>query len=132
MNFKDFLFEGVADTHLQNKFHFKPDFSDFEDEYKKSKSKEDDDKIIYNKKDINGKFVIIKNPKSLKNIHNDARGVIDKEGNLYLQQFNLYKHSYILQILNDLNLINNDDEYWWVEVPIDFVTIQRYKNTNKF
>ena len=68
LNFNDFIFlsEGVADTHLQNKFHFKPDFSDFEDEYKKIKSKEEEDEIVYSE----DRFVILKNPKSLKNVDN--------------------------------------------------------------
>jgi len=126
MNFNDFLYEGVADTHLQNKFHFKPDFSDFEDEYKKIKSKEED-KIVYSE----DKFVIIKNPKTLENVDNSIRGVIDKDGNLYISQFRYITHSPIISILSDLNLIQNTI-LWHKEIPTNFITIQRYDNTNIF
>ena len=46
IKFEDFveihkIYEGVADAYLQKKHHFSPEFSDFEDDYKKLRSKED-------------------------------------------------------------------------------------------
>ena len=123
--------EGVADTFLQTHHHFNPDFTDCEEKYKKQKSKEDNDIIVYNYKDFNGHFVIIKNPKSLKNIDRWTRGIIDKNGNLYVQQFLLYTHSVMIKTLSQLNILDFTDN-WHKEIPKTFVTIQRYDNTNTF
>lgn len=123
--------EGVADTFLQTHHHFNPDFTDFEEKYKRLKSKEDNDTVIYNKKDFNGHFAIIKNPKSLTNIEKWARGIIDINGNLYVDQFNNHIHTDMVKVLSDLNLIEFSN-HWHKEIPKTFVTVQRNDNTNNF
>jgi len=126
------IYEGVADTFLQKKHHFDSEFSDFEDEYKTQKSKEDKEEIVYDKNDINGfRYVIIKNPKRLKNIDNWTKGIIDKNGNLYVQQFSYHPHQFLIKILSELNLLNFTYD-WYKEIPTDFITIQRYEDKNIF
>ena len=125
------IYEGVADTFLQKKHYFDSEFSDFEDEYKKMKSMEDKEVIVYDKKYYGNRFVIIKNPKSLENVDAWSRGIIDINGNLYVDQLNTHIHSNMIQVLSELNIINFTDN-WHKEIPSTFVTVQRYYDTNTF
>jgi len=123
--------EGVADTFLQKRHNFDLDFDDFEDNYKRQSLKDDNDIVVYDKDFEDGRLVIIKNPKTLKNIGYKSRGIIDVDGNLYVLQFNVCTHMRIVKILSDLGLIQYEYN-WHKEIPKDFITVQRYNSTNRF
>ena len=127
--FKKWLFEGVGDKYLTNKHLIDPNFSDFENKFKtyiNIKNKED---IIFN----DGKgFIIIKNPKSLKNIEDGVRGIIDIEGNLYIEQKSMKVHDKILEKLFELGIIKEYDIYWHHKKPTNFISVQRYEYENLF
>lgn len=122
-----FIEEGVTNKYLEKKYGIEPEFSDFENKYNNKQSQDNNENIIYKR----GNFIIIKNPKTLNNIWPNARGVIDKEGNIYIQNTTVIVHDTILQILNKLSLIKYI-EHWAVTLPTEFVTIQRKENTNTF
>ncbi|MFW6219961.1 MAG: hypothetical protein ACOC33_03900, partial [bacterium] len=119
--------EGVGDKYLEKKHGFKPEFSSFEDDYKSYRNIEDKQQIIRTEHAGN----IIKNPTSLENIGPDVRGVIDKRGNLYLEENGSVIHERILQELTDRNQIKYQN-LWHLKLPEDFITIQRVGNTNDF
>lgn len=127
--FKNWIKEGVGDKYLANNYPINPEFHDFENKYKIYKSIEIKEEVIFN--DGRG-FIIIKNPKSLKNFGDSVRGIIDINGNLYLEQFSIKTHDEMLQPLIKLGLINNYDEYWHRKEPIGFISVQREKDENLF
>jgi len=130
-SYESFVSEGVADIFLQKRHYFDTDFNDFEEDYKRQSLKDDKDIVVYDDKYEHSKLVIIKNPKTLKNISYKTRGIIDKDGNLYVQQFSTCTHMVMVNVLSKLNLIKYDYN-WHKEMPKDFITVQRYNNTNIF
>lgn len=123
VNFK----EGVGDKYLSNKHSVAPEFQDFD---KKFKAKQSDDNIIYR----DGDWVIYKNPKNLENIGESARGVIDKDGNLFIENFSQAIHHDIIKILIARGYLKGYEfkKNWNSFLPseIGFLTVQRYGNTN--
>ena len=115
--------EGVGDKYLQNKYNIEPEFADFERKY--NETKED---VIYK----DDKIVLIKNPKSLTRIGANVRGVIDIEGNLYVEQQSNVIHFRILNILVKLGIINDWDYSWMNKIPTNFITVQRFDKSNEF
>lgn len=120
-----FLNEGVADTYGQQKFGFELPHKGFEDKF--NREEEEDVVFVSN----HNSLVIIRNPKDLKNIGAEVRGIIDPEGNLYTEQESMGIHFDMLYELNKLGLVEDEDD-WDVKLPTNFVTMQRYKNTNKY
>lgn len=116
--------EGVADSYAEKEFNFQHPHTDFENKYNAELNKEN---IVFD----DGKLIIIKNPKSLNNIFGYVRGIIDNEGNLYCEQKSNGIHYDMLYELNKLGLIKNNN-YWDIELPEDFITVQRYLRTNIF
>lgn len=129
LKFNDFLNkieEGVGDKYLKRKYNIPDEFEDFEKKYNKSKLKKDD--II----GTIGKTDIIKNPKSLENIEYGVRGVITKNGDLYLASImSDVIHIDILLFLKNKGIIN-DRHVGWEDLvknePNDFITVQRVWN----
>ncbi len=75
--FEKWIKEGVGDKYLANNFPIDPEFYDFEKKYKSYKNIENKEEVIFN----DGRdFIIIKNPKSLKNFGGSVRGIIDNKG----------------------------------------------------
>lgn len=127
--FKNYTSEGVGDKYLSNRYIIAPEFSDFEHKYKSYKNIKNKEEIIFN----DGKgFILIKNPKSLKNIGNGVRGVIDTNGNLYVEQKSIKTHDPILKTLLKLGLINKYDELWPRKIPVGFISVQRWEDDNLF
>ena len=122
---KEFRNEGVADVAAEKQFGIEPPHQDFEDKFARDQKEEE---IVYTAPD--NYLVIIKNPKRLDSIFGYARGVIDPEGNLYIEQRATKIHIDILYELGKLGLIK-DNNYWDSVLPKDFVTVQRYLRTNK-
>jgi len=120
--------EGVGDKYLKKKYNIPDEFSDFEKKYKKMKGHEEKEEIVTEIKNI----PIIKNPKSLNNLDADVRGVVDKEGNLFTEQISdELVHQYMIEDLSKLGYFEYQDN-WGTRIPENYVTIQRYNNTNKF
>jgi len=83
--------EGVGDEYLANKYGISPEFSDFEKQFK---SRQSNDEIVYR----NADWILYKNP-DLNNIGESARGVIDKDGNLFIENFSQSIHHDMIKIL---------------------------------
>jgi len=123
INFK----EGVGDEYLTNKYNIPQEFQDFEKQYK---ARQSDDTIIYR----DGDWILYKNPKNLKNIGESARGVIDNDGNLFIENYSEAIHHDIIKILIARGYLKGYEfkKNWNKFLPseIGFLTVQRYKNTN--
>lgn len=122
--FTDWLLEDVGDKYAEKRFGIKPNFSTFYNKYAKHINRE---RILYD----NGDMTIIKNPLNLNKIGDDVRGVIDSEGNLYVEQRSIGIHSDILDILYRLHIVKPDNK-WHLKIPTEFVTVQRKGDTNSF
>jgi GNAT superfamily N-acetyltransferase len=123
--------EGVGDKYAEKKFGIEPEFSNFEKDYALEKlKKESEDVVFYNP---DNDWAIVKNPKSLKNIGRDVRGIIDKEGNLYIESFSDVIHITLVNLLRDkgghlkMDYMDSLDE----KVPSEYLTVQRLGNTNE-
>jgi len=116
------LIEGIGDVYASKRFYIPDEFEDFNQEYEILKNK---DQIIT----INEKARVIKNPSSLSNIAPDVRGIIDKNGNVYLSIKANCIHQTILDSLEDQGLIKVPDR-WYQDLPTEFISIQRVGNTD--
>ena len=119
--------EGVGDKYLERRHGMKPEFDDFEKDFKSQKNREDGEKIVYKDENV----TIIKNPNTLDNIGQYVRGVIDKEGNLYIEESANVVHNVILDKLDKLGLINFV-ERWDKKLPTEFITVQRLGSSTAF
>ena len=128
--FKSFL-EGVGDKYADRKFNMEPEFFGFEKSYKKHKILGEDEgqQNIFHCEKWGEDHLIIKNPISLKNFAPDVRGVIDKQGNLYLEQFPDLVHDDILYALEESNVLKYVVS-WHIKIPTEFITVQRIGNKN--
>ena len=128
------LKEDVADIAKERMFYIPQEFSDFEKKYAKQqvlnikKDQVDRDVIISTKSFKKG---IIKNPSSLRHICKNARGLIDPQGNLYLFINDEATHFSLIQELSDAGYIEFQD-FWWMNIPKKFVTIERIWEENEF
>ena len=116
--------EGVADASAEKQFDIQQPHQDFEDKFARDQQ---EDVVFTNP---NTDLVIIRNPKKLDSIFGNTRGVIDPEGNLYIEQRPNGIHLDMLYELDKLGFIKNND-YWDTVLPEDFVTVQRYLRSNK-
>lgn len=119
--------EGVGDKYAKNRFGIEDEFSEFEKKYKMSN-------LLKNKEDIifqNEYTTIIKNPKSLANIEPEVRGIIDNDGNLYIEKSPNVLHNTLILYLNEMGIIPYN-KLWHMTLPTDFITVQRYYDTNIF
>ena len=121
------IIEGVGDKYAE-KFGVKPEFQKFDGQYNQKENAENNEKIVYT--DSSG-YTLIKNPKSLKNIGGDVRGVIDTEGNIYIAEKEGKIHDDILKILHQLGLVELD-YCWQLHEPKEFLTIERDGHKNLF
>jgi len=118
-------YAGIGDIYLNKNKKMKPEFLNFENDFKEYNIKYKE-KIVFNN---NSGFIIIKNPNSLKYFSPSVRGCIDIEGNLYLELHNYNVHDEILDELDNLGLINYID-YWYDKIPTEYITVQRYADEN--
>ena len=119
--------EGVGDKYFEKKTGANPEFADFEQKYKEKKIKDEQENIVYQDKNL----TIIANPKSLKNIGRNVRGIIDRNGNLYVEAQSYTTHDDMIIKLSQKGLIKHIDD-WHLVLPTDFITVIRYGDTNKF
>jgi len=118
------LKEGVADKYAEKEFHIPDSDTEFDITHKSEEVKErEKDKIVFEYKGL--RTFIIKNPTSLRGICEDARAVIDKMGNLFVLNINIGTHTNIIGNLVHTGEIEDHDTWWWLKLPINFVTIQR-------
>ena len=118
--------DGIGDKYAEKKFGIEPEFDDFEKKYDKKKSIEQN-QVVYNRE-----FVIIKNPENLNNFGDNIRGVIDTEGNLYIEQRSTVIHQDIIEQLRELGLLKMSYMYSIGEIlPSEYITVQRFNKTNK-
>jgi hypothetical protein len=121
--------EDVGEKYAEKVFGIKPEFSEFEEKFKKLSLKKEKEDIIFQFDDV----IIIKNPKTLNNIGPSVRGIIDKHGNLYTEMNSKIIHKTLISIIgNVLNYRLKPITNWHITLPIDFITVQRDKNTNTF
>lgn len=125
----------VSGTLAANRFGLPKEFTDFDKKFKTFQNLKNKEEIIpYNIKRFSETLtgIIIKNPKTLINIEPDVRGVIDKDGNFYVEVEGLLTHDEMLEdILGKLNFVNYVYD-WYVKSPTEFITIQRIYNENLF
>ena len=74
---------------------------------------------------------IIKNPTSLKNIGPYVRGVVDKDGNLYVEEKSYILHDTMLHFLSDKGYLKYIPQ-WDEKIPTEYITVHRYGDTNDF
>lgn len=126
--------EGVTDKAKERLFGVIDPDTEFDRMYKASQTiqkpvkKIDKDKVIY-RYNFKGPEAIIKNPTNLDNFEENVRGVIDKKGNLYLQNVIAGTHTDLTRILYELKVIKPLDQ-WWLKLPEDFITVQRLYDTD--
>lgn len=119
--------EGVGDKYFEKRTGSKPEFNDFEQKYNEKKIKDNEENVVYSDENL----TIIANPKSLKNIGRNVRGIIDNGGNLYVEAQSYTTHDELIKILSKKGLIKHIDD-WHLVLPTDFITVVRYGDTNKF
>jgi tRNA nucleotidyltransferase/poly(A) polymerase len=118
--------EGVGDKYAEKRFGIDQEFSNFDKQYGAYKNSASEE-IVYR----DSRVTIIKNPKSLKHIGSNVRGVIDTDGNLYVEEEVAAIHEQLVRILSKLGLIKYDGD-WGRDIPKYFITVQRYYETNYF
>jgi len=74
---------------------------------------------------------IVKNPKSLDNIGPYVRGVIDKDGNLYLEEKSDTLHDFMLRELSTKGHFKYVEDWDW-KIPTEFITIHRIGDSKDF
>lgn len=99
-----------------------------------------DDNVQTNDKDIivieddvwdGEKWKLIKNPSSLRNFPARVRGIVMKNGDLYLEHKAYHIHSNILDKMVEKGMIHKEDtKRWYKSFPKVFLTIQRDEDTN--
>jgi hypothetical protein len=119
--------EGVADVYAEKKFKIPREFTDFERGYRYHQ-------LINNKEELidDGDNILVKNPKDINAIDEWVRGVIDKDGNLFIEKEYNTTHTFILNILIKKGYIDDNFNRWWTdEEPSEFVCVMREEHTKK-
>lgn len=119
--------EGVGDKYAEKR-GVKPEFSDFEDQFKSYQNIQNKEEIIRHPE-----TTIIKNPTTLKNIGPHVRGVVDTEGNLYVEEKSRpgVIHETLLKILDFKGLVPYQHN-WDEEIPQNYITVKRHEDSNTF
>ena len=135
--------EGVGDKYLHRRDpgRFPEDeFEEFEQDYQRQNIIQKED-VVFDRKvqDIFSPkedpryyyITIVRNPKNLGSFMGNERGVIDKDGNLYLETKPIAIHQQLIEILDEINLVNKVSG-WEKKIPTEFITVQRSGKSNKF
>lgn len=126
-----FIYEGVADRYASKEFGIRDKIEDFGFKYHIFNLKKDGNIITY----IND-IPLVKNPKSLKDFPPDCRGVLTKDGVLYViaDSFNVI-HVDILSKMKQKGIISEQPVSWedlTKRVPDEFICVQRVWNKDVF
>jgi hypothetical protein len=131
---KDVLEEGVADKYAEREFHV-PDLEKEKEELLKRKDKDNKSLFgiithtFYNEKFRTGAASVYKNPK-IKDMEEDVRAILLKNGDLYVATLPAI-HYDITKFLFDKDIIKGKFLQWEdMEDMDEFITLQRYRNTN--
>lgn len=124
--------EGVGDKYAEKHHGIEPEFNQFDKKYRAMKSDENHDKVVYHKKQKynNKEITIIKNPRSVKSLGPDVRGVIDLNGNLYVEREPVLVHDTLIQILEYVGIIKYK-KHWYEDIS-EYLTVHRFGTTNRF
>jgi hypothetical protein len=120
----DVIQEGVADKAAERMFGI----LDETDRSEKQASISSEDIIARD-----GKWALIKNPASISSLGPNIRGVISKDGDIYMENFSEKIHHDILKILFSKGILKGEfSKKWSKQLPAEtgFVTVQRYKDTD--
>ncbi len=122
--------EGTGDKYLASKYPSMFVADETENEYLLHNVMQQNlDNVFY----LSGDWAIIKNPKSLENFGSNVRGVITKNGDLYLETYSNAIHHDIIKKLFEKGLIKTEfTKKWTRKTPEEngFLTVQRKGNTN--
>lgn len=148
---KFILTEGVADRYASDKFYLPEPHEDFELGYRKSNLKELEPIGYVTQslgKDVNPPIPIFKNPNDLTNFPPYVRGIITRNGDLYLTGRNTFTvenesalikkytfhvyHADIIEVLKDKKIlgIGMGFDYFEASEDMDLLAIQRKKDLN--
>ena len=120
--------EGVGDKFLQNRGVM----PDEEQEFDRNYNVEDQEEIVHDLSKFKDEPVyIVKNPKNLDNIGCDVRGVIDNQGNLYVETESIVLHDEIILPLAEKGLLEYIND-WHHKLPEKFLTVHRNGCNNEF
>lgn len=125
--------EGVADKFIKKDpmlAGISDEFAEFEKKYAEEEYHQKGLGELFYK---SGNFILIKNPSSLNNFGPNVRGVITKNGDLYLEKNSVKVHNDILDILKSKNLIPELTSKRWTRISpkeSGFLTVQRLKDTD--
>lgn len=119
------LQEGIGDKYAERKWGIPDEERDWDKTYYKTQINKD--KIIFSFEGVN----IVKNPSSLKGFDPSVRGIILKNGDVYMTTSNTLIHNDLLKILHKKNIVKDSDYHLFhIKFPNEFITIQRYLSTN--
>jgi hypothetical protein len=116
----DFIKEGVADIAAERMFNI---------------PNETEKKFLASTEEIiarDNKWALIKNPSSINSLGSNVRGVITKDGDVYMENFSEKIHHDLLKVLFGKDIIKGEfSKKWSKQLPTEsgFLTVQRYKNT---
>ena len=124
------LYEGVADKYAEQKFSITDKESEFEKSYVDSQ-----ETIVAHVKGYEAyskPVPVIKNPKDVSKIAPLSRGIIDLEGNLYIETYPATLHSDIIEKLKSANILPKKDVQWWLLNPEEtgYISVQKSKKDN--
>lgn len=121
--------EDVGEKYLKRKYGMSGDFDDFEKKYISYSGRQKQIEIIHS----DGDWKLFKNPPSINDVGENARGVILSNGDLYIESYGGEKiHNDILEILANKNILPvRPKKNWTRKLPQEsgFLTVQRYKNS---
>lgn len=142
---KEHLTEGVADRYLEKRFGMRDSTRIIDDQIKDNKG---EDVGLVSSDWTTEKTHLYKNPISLENFDNNVRGILCKNGDLYLlEKMSYIKHEDIILFLQLKGYIkavkyngNNSKELLnkiikWQDISterLNFIEVERFDRTDKF
>ena len=96
------------------------EFADFEKKYREEQGKNKEEVVLQLKgtRGYSKKTDLIKNPRNASNIGEWARGIIDKNGNLYIERNQTTLHEDIINSLIEKKILSNTpNRSWWFKNP---------------
>jgi hypothetical protein len=129
---RESIVEGVADKAAEKMFNIPDPDLKFKEKETAKKVKEEEE-IVAKVYGYNNKVAgVVKNPKDISNIALNARGVIDKDGNLYIETKSTVTHQTLVDELIGVGLLPDKKIDWWLMNPevTGYITVQRSEFDN--
>jgi hypothetical protein len=124
---RESLSEGVGDKYAEEKYGIPDTDREWERKYAEYELHKGMEVIAQE-----GDWKLLKNPKSIKLTSPSSRGVIDQDGNLYIENKSEKIHHDLLRILFEKDILKGKfTKAWNRQLPTEtgFLTVQRFKNT---